>query len=89
MTERGPVVELDDSPTYPAPTQQMLRTGGVRVVVSKRVDDKGRLLFRGRGGRCSSCGRRIGLWHSGVVGAVETSSSSESAKGGDGGNIVS
>jgi hypothetical protein len=66
-------------PTYPAPTQQMLRTGGVRAVVSKRVEDRERLLFLFLGVSCveSSNGRRTGLKEplpSGVVGAVEASS---------------
>lgn len=70
----------------------MLRTGGVRVLVSKSVEAKDLLLFRGLLVKCpgSSWGRRIGLdeeLSSGVVGRVEPSStiSSESANDGDGG----
>jgi hypothetical protein len=70
--------EGTDSPTYPAPTQQIFRTGGVRALVSNSVDDSERLLLRDLGVRCaeSSSGRSTGLKErlpSGVVGAVDPS----------------
>jgi len=81
------------SPTYPAPTQQILRTGLARAVESSSADDRDRLLFLDLAARpltassstpsTKRAGRKTGLKDklpSGVVGAVEASSMTASSE---------